>query len=508
MVIEADACATHAQTALLRADDSYSCGSCRAHHTVCSCVEYEPSRSVASTAARLLGELFGWQFAPQVPARERAPRVLFDLLAPRQQACDPAHGDLRALAPCPEVNQCLQRLVAIVQGADFPACSDEPHLAYFPLQLRSELVRRIREEPALRSRAQTLRVTAALAETALEHHHSRKLLSQLSSQRQPEALAPIGSARTQALADCLREFPYTQNYRQLLAAEVALLSRPAPPLLLRDRDVSALPPAAQRTFQLERDKLRTLASPPATTSLREATIAVCGCGPLPISGLMLHTFTGANVLLIDRDMSSVDAAQHWVRELERLHVLEPGAVRVAHADVEHIGWHDADGAEDSRDSAPKHDTVRSVASSSLRCDIVLIASLVDHAAKQRLAQRMRQTTREEHATTPHTLLLRSAAGLCAELAYEAVDTHAINHLCLPFCGESLPRSQLWPGLEAASAATRGITTEASSELLVIAHRNVLNTTELYRRLPLSATELRELTQLDDIVSQRELVGTL
>jgi hypothetical protein len=499
MVIEADACAAHAQAALLRADDSDLCS---AHHAVVDGATYDPARSIAGTAARLLGELFGWQFAPQVPARERPPRVLFDVLAPRREACDPARGDLRALAPCPEVNQCLQRLVAIVQGADFPACSADPHLAYFPVQLQRELVRRIREEPALRQRAHTLRATAALAETALEHHYSGLLLAQLSSQRQPEALAPIGSARTQALADCLREFPYTQNYQQLLAAEASLLSRPAPALLLRDRDVWALPLAARRAFQLERDKLRMLASKSAkatATSLRETTIAVCGCGPLPISGLMLHTFTGANVLLVDRDTRSVEAASVWVRELERLRVLEPGAVRVVQAPVEQIAWAGA---------AATHDAAGAAAVASLACDIVLIASLVDHGAKQQLARRLRHSATAEHATTPHTLLLRSAAGLCADLAYEAVDTHAINHLSLPFCGESMPRSQLWPGLEAASAASRGITTDTSSELLVIAHRNVLNTTELYRRLPLSATELRELTQLGDIVSQRELVGTL
>jgi hypothetical protein len=280
----------------------------------------------------------------------------------------------------------------------------------------------------------------------------------------------------------LAPFPYTHNYLQLLAAEVALLDQRPVPVLLRDRELFALSPAARQSFRSERDKLRAFAAVSSQASA-EQTIAVCGCGPLPISGLLLHTWTGARVLLIDRDPSSIDAARAWVHELERLSVLEAGAVRVLNADVSQLEFATTDAA--ARSGGPTR----------LRCDVMLVASLVDHAAKLRLARRLRVAA----DGAPHTLLLRSATALCAELAYEPVDTGAINHLRLPFCGESLPSNQVCAGVDAESAARRGVPAAASSELLVLAHRNVLNSTEVYRRLALSDAQLSELAALEQLM---------
>jgi SAM-dependent methyltransferase len=482
MVIEANACTAHAQSASLHAGHAGAEHGCLAHQPSDGCVAFDPARSVEAYTQRLLGELFGWQFAPSVPVRDRATTVISEQLLARQAACDPAGGDLRALAPGPDVNRVLQRLVAIVQGVDLPAaCAVDSHAAEFRRALHSELVRRIQADPALRERAHAVRSSAALAETALEHHFSARLLSSLRTTPAAASLPLIGVARTEALTRCLGDFPYTHNYVQLLAAEVDLLHRATRPLLLRDRDLLTLSPAARQTFQAERDKLRDhgkrgLAE--AMRPLHEQTIAVCGCGPLPITGLMLHTWTGARVRLVDRDPSSVAAARAWVQELERLRVIERGAVSVHELDID--DWHFDAGQRTQR----------------LDCDIVLVASLVPHAAKQRLARRLQENT----PNSPHTLLLRSAAGLCAELAYEAVATQSVNHVRLAFCGESLPRNQVWHGLDALSAGLRGVTADTSSELLVIAHHNVLNSTELYRRLPLSNEQVLELATLERLVA--------
>lgn len=499
MVIEANASTASGQAASLHVGDDLVC---TAHHAADGCAEYQAARSVESYSQRLLGELFGWEFAPQVPLRERTARVIFEQLVPKRDACDPAHGDLRALAPSPEVDIVMRRLVAIVQGqgADFPPpCSIDPHSGEFQRDLHAELVRRIQQHPVLKERARVLRSIAALAETALEHHFSQRLLTQLRTRSAPETpLAAAGHARTQALCECLGDFPYTQNYVQLLAAEVALLNAPSKPVLLRDRELLTLTPKARRLFQAERDKLRaqceSLPATPATLKpLQEQSIAVCGCGPLPITGLMLHTWTGARVRLIDRDASSAAAARIWVEELERLHVLEKGAVRVHELDIDALTFGDNPTRSDSKQD-----------SECLDCDIVLIASLVQHEAKERFAQRLQAniagSDSKSPTNIPHTLLLRSATGLCAELAYEAVSTRTINHMRLAFCGESLPRNQVWQGLDAVSAGLRGVTADTSSELLVIAHRNVLNSTELYRRLPLGNEQVAELATLEKLVA--------
>jgi len=445
------------------------------------------ARAVHAHCQTLIGELFGWQFAPDVATDERSAPVLFEQLAPRVAACDPSTGDLRALAPSPEVNRSLRRLVAIIQHADCDPAHAAPN--HFEYEVHAQLLRLIQSEPVLRERAHTLRKAAALAETALEHHYSRLLLNQLTrlnavpSANEVDPECSIGTMRTRTLERCLAGFPYTHNYLQLLAAEVALLECPSPPLLLRDRELRTLPSNAERGYKAARDRLRSLdrAHISARAALGEQTMAVCGCGPLPITGLMLHTWTGARVRLIDRNTASAEAARAWVHELERLQVLWPGYVEVVHADLDELTLSEPD----------------------TRCDIALVASLVEHDVKQRLAQRV---SRDESAG-PHSLLLRSATGLCAELAYEAVDTRRISSARLPFCGESLPRTQVWPTRRSGTregtqedahthnAAIPDTATDTCSEVLVIAHRDVLNSTELYRRIPLSDEQVDELAML-------------
>lgn len=174
-----------------------------------------------------------------------------------------------------------------------------------------------------------------------------------------------------------------------------------------------------------------------------------------MTGLALHALTGAHMTLIDIDPHSAARAEALVRELERLHVLDRGAVQVLVADA-------ADPSAWGRDS-----------------DVVLVASLVPLDAKQALMHMLPAVS----GRRPVDVLLRSAAGLCAELIYEPVPTAALSSLGLPYCGESVPAHLITAGLTALVAAVRGATSPSSSELKVTAHESVLNTTELYCAVP-------------------------
>lgn len=414
------------------------------------------------TCERTIGELFGWQFTR---ARSTAPAIFEQLVAAYGRDA-PDAGDLRALAPAPLLDRSLKRLVSIIQG-DYDGTAEgawQARSAVFELAIAQRLLLRIRSQPPLSERARWLRRFAGAAEAAMEHHYSERLLAQVQALKRPFPAAPHGRQRTHSLELCLFDFPYARNYLQLSAAERALLLSTAPPALLRDREYATLEPGDRRAFIALRSELHA-AHGTARAPLREQTIAVCGCGPLPISGLMLHTSTGARVVMIDRDPSAVRAAQAWVEALERLQVLDPGAVSVSEGEVAQLD--------------------------ALHFDLILVASLVDAPAKLALAQ---QLVAARTART-HTLLFRSAGGTCAELAYEALDTVAIRSSGWQFAGESLPRHQVFTGLTPLRAAACGVSADASSEVLVIAPRQVLNSTELFRRWPHGAEPAAALQRL-------------
>ncbi len=372
----------------------------------------------SEVAERVIGELFGTS-------------SIFSQLLPRYLAGDPVRGRFPQLAPHPVVDRALGRLVAIARGELGP-----PHTR---AEARAALLARIQGDPALRDRARALRQLAAVAETELEHHYSERLLARLAGATAPLDRVSHGALRMHRLLAHLRDFPYAANYAHLVSAELSLLETDVAPLFVRDRELARLQEhgsAAARTLQALRD---VHGSPLPPVALADATIAVVGCGPLPITGLMLHAWTGSAVTLVDLDRSSVERSCALVRELERLSVIDEGAVRVLLGDAaEPAEWGGA-------------------------VDVVLVASLVPHAAKLRLARALVAAT----SGKPFALLVRSAAGLCAELAYEPVATHEISCAALAFCGESVPAHQV----------------SSSRELIVVAHESVLNTTELYRTRP-------------------------
>jgi hypothetical protein len=427
-------------------------------------VEVEPDgrydaqqRAVQAICARVLNELFG----SASPQAQSALPSLYALLDARLRACKPEHGDLRALAPCSEVNLALGRLVAIVQG-DYVAHTDE----VWPKRelehaVRVALLARIQSEPRLRERAHRLRSCAGLAETAMEQHYSRALLEQLESQRTPFVLQPAGALRTDVLERCLVNFPYTRNYRLLTAAELRLLQHPAPPLLIRAAHHESLSRAQRQRLEAELAQLRRLAMHKREQQYgHRQTFAVCGAGPLPVTGLMLHTLTGARVSLFERDQAAVAVSRKLIAQLERLQVLDAGAVQVIQGDVAQL---------------------------TPRADVVVVASLVDNVAKLQLIEHLRAAGA---ASGLSALLLRSASSLCAELAYEPVDTLQFSDPSLPFCGESVPASQL----------------DLRSERLVSSAKEVLNDTELYRPVQLCGAQPHAVSWLRELLVQLRAAG--
>jgi len=455
---------------------------------------------------RVLSELFDERCVEADLAREAVPTSIFAELAPRLSASSAHLRGHSPLAPNLEVGACLTRLVELLRFDRFdrvPSCMPDVHPTHyrssrqqqFDLEVSQQLLARIRRDARLSEQAHVIRRSAALAESAMEHHYSRLLVDMLQSwhdrprarfdrgQRDSAtvtALAP-GNERTRALLLHLAPFPYGLSYARLVAAELRLLAAPVQPLWLRDRELARLDAGARHQLERVRDGLACTAwsstSRPSfrLDGLRDKVIAVCGAGPLPVTGLMLHTESDADVVLIDNDDASVAQAARLVEALEHRGVLREGAVRVVHGDAGTLRF------------VPPHGRA-SHSAESLTCDVVLVASLVDHDAKVSLARRLY----EDEASAPMALLLRSAASLCAALAYEPVDTSHISTLGLPFCGESVPANLVFLQLDRDTAARRGVTCGESRELVVTAHGSVLNTTELYHRvrLPASASALR------------------
>jgi hypothetical protein len=336
------------------------------------------------------------------------------------------------------------------------------------LHIGEAVVRRIREDARLQARAHELRSIAALAETAMEHHYSEQLCAGLQDRRTTRALLPAGSLRNHELERCLGAFPYTRNYRLLTLAELRLLHQPAVPRLLRDAEVHELSTQERERFRRELSALRGWAASARADASRSLRFAVCGAGPLPISGLMLHTLTDADVTLIEREPRAARAARRLIAELERLQVLRSGAVHVTEQDATELRF------GPRPDSGPSH-------------DVLLIASLVDAQGKAALARHLHEAAR---AGTAPRVLARSAAALCAELAYQPLDTLQLSELCLPFCGEQAPRARVLP-----RAATHA---NPDTEQLVHSPHELLNSTELFHHVPLTAAQRTALGWLSDL----------
>lgn len=481
-------------------------------------------------AERLIGEILGWDLVdwPTVlphqgrkfsfgRQRQRIASI-HDQLKPHFDRCDPSRHDFSPLRPSPVVNDNLSRLVGHLcrhigrhgvsdNDEDSPAlerteAQDRLHLAVIELFLG-----RIDEDAELRLRAERLKRIAAAAENELEKHFADLINDRLESSFLQGALldwqkikslrdqAESRIAETRALNEeelaglsmpvlslddealiriemakiLLSRFPYLRNYELMMLAELRMLQQPLVPRFVRERDLAGEAGSIDRPLLARWDKALTgfsLQDPRSTLDPGPSqTLVVCGSGPLPLSALFLHLFTGAAMVLVDADASAIERSGRLIGNLERLTILEPGALTMRKGDVGQLAFH-----------APGTPTPAS-AEASIACDGVMIASLVDQDAKARITAQF-----QCDPNAPNLLIMRSAIGLSAKLVYDAIPTKTFSQGNLAYCGETIPAAQVATHLDRIEAIQRKVASVTSPNILAIAHPDVVNTTEVYRRI--------------------------
>lgn len=448
--------------------------------------------TIARSAQFLLDELFN-----RPP--DRAFKALHPQLRALEQACQAERRDFSALAPAPLLNALLGRLVALLQGegvlddrqAPIPWSAQDRHLRALVTHVAAA---RIRQCPDLQRQAHDIRRIAGIAEGQMERFHSARVCRRL--KLIPSRIACSGSTPWHRLRAAFSEFPYTDNYERLVRAELRLLATPATPNWQRLGERPILSAAAARGLPRLRVAVHHAlqarsALPLAVGTWAKKTFVVCGSGPLPLTGLMFHGLTQANVVLVDNDPHAVAQARLLVSALERHQALRPNAVRVLLADAGELRF------------IPPLAQRRALHTSSrtqqeVQCHGLLIASLLPTATKRRIFRHLRDTPMEQ----PLAVLARSARGLTAELAYEAVPTTELSDLLIPFCGDLWPENQVfWQGRGPGRVA-RHLADTAWEEPLLYAPRDVINTSELFYRLPLPIADQQ--LQLSRISSPIEI----
>lgn len=473
--------------------------------------------STVLIAERLVGEILGWNqvdwsavephrnrkffFGRQ---RQRDPSI-HDQLKPFFDRCGPLTGNFSALKPSPTVNANLTRLVGHLcrhvgehylpdletDGVMLKRTVEQERLH---VAVIDRFLRRIDDDPILAERATCLKAIAAAAENELEkhfadlinehieanflpggtqdHYKRENLCDQARGQvietrelneRELTGLAtPILSLdeearlRIEMAKILLGRFPYMRNYELMLFAELAMLQQPLPPRSCEDGASDA-----------DSGSYEYFGSGSGIGSWLGAdrTMAICGSGPLPLSALFLHLFTGTRIVLIDQAPAAVERSKRLIANLERLEIVAPSALTVHQCNAGEVCFR-------SRNTRPKI----TPDAPSVACDAVMIASLVDPDAKAAIAEHV-----GSDPDAPELLIMRSATGLSARLAYDAIPTEALNRDGLAYCGKTLPATQVSTKLDRREAIRRGVACSASPDVLAIAHPDVVNTTEIYRR---------------------------
>ncbi|MGH1478022.1 MAG: hypothetical protein ACRBM6_04715 [Geminicoccales bacterium] len=492
-------------------------------------------------AERLVGGILGWDKVDwSVVESHRSRRFSFgrqrqdnlsihDQLKPFFDRCDPGRGDFSALKPSPAVNHNLSNLVRLLcchigghslpgsktNGKVFERTIEQERLHQLVID---QFLCRVGDDPVLDARAARLKAIAAAAENELEKHFADLINDHLEKNYLPDGVldshkhaslrdqarnrveaaralnarelaglsTPHGVLdaealiRTEMAKILLGRFPYMRNYELMLLAELAMLQRPLAPRFVPDRMLSsrggvidaalieqwddAISKAASRLHPLKKTGAAWDRTP-----LQDRSIAICGSGPLPLSALFLHLFAGTKVILIDQAPVAIDRSRRLISNLERLDVIAPGALTVREHDAGRVCFY-------APDMPPP--AVTSDESSMIACDAVMIASLVDSTAKTTIAD---QVSRDPNA--PDLLIMRSATGLSAKLAYDTIPTQVVSRRGLAYCGEALPATQVATRLDRIKAIRQGVACITSPDVLAIAHPDVVNTTEVYRKIP-------------------------
>lgn len=479
-------------------------------------------------AERLVGEILGWDLVDWSAVEPHKGKRFFfgrtrlgeasihDQLQPLFDRCDPGKNDFSALKPSPVVNANLSKLVGCLcrhvgrhgllgdqatgSALQRTAEQDKLHIA-----ATRRLLNRIEAEPGLGERAGRLKRIAAAAESELEKHFADLINHRLESSFLPngnpdpykikglrdQARSRVAETRAlnqRELVDLsvpdlaldeealiriemarilLSRFPYVRNYELMLLAELAMLQAPLTPRFARERRLADKEGDVD-TALLERldhalaDIADHLGRAQAPRQLQDQTIAICGSGPLPMTALFLHLFTDARIILIDDDPTAVERSKRLIGNLESLEILKPRVLTTLQEDAGRLQFRASD---------------MSSSDTSLRCDAVMMASLVDHAAKASIAAQFSSEPR-----TPPLLIMRSATGLSARLAYDPVPTETFSRGHLAYCGETLPATQVATHQARVEAVRDGVVSKSCPDVLAIAHPDVVNTTEIYRRI--------------------------
>lgn len=490
--------------------------------------------SAVLISERLIGEIFGWDLVDWSAIERHKGRKFFfgrqrkgdpsihDHLKPYFDRCDPSKNDFSPLKPSPILNANLSRLVdhlcrhigkhelTAVEAGGSPLVrtleQDQLHLAVV-----ERLLDRIGNSASLGKRAARLKRIAASAESELEKHFADLINERLESsflqgglldpckirdlrdqarQRLEEtcllnkcvlaglsvpdlALDDEALARIEMAKILLNRFPYVRNYELMLLAELAMLQQPLRPRFARERMLSSRGGTIQAALIERWDeavaRMASFFEEPRKKrwrgSLADRTIAVCGSGPLPMSALFLHLLTGASIVLVDEDGVAVRCSRRLIVNLERMGILGQGALTVLERRAGDVTFHDPT-------QRPKAACTTAVA-----CDAVMIASLVDAESKASIAE---QFASNGHA--PQLLIMRSATGLSAKLAYDPIPTEAFCRGNLVYCGETVPATQVATHLNRFEAISRGVACTASPDVLAIAHPDVVNTTEIFQKV--------------------------
>lgn len=516
--------------------------------------------SAALIAERMIGEILSWDLVDwSTIERHRGKKFSFerrrgevsihDQLKPLFDRCDHGQGDFATLRPSPIVNANLSKLVGYLcqhigksnlpsNAIDAPALNRSKEQDQLHLAVVQRIVGRIEEDPHLRERAWRLKHIAAAAESELESHfadlinerlegsflpkgnleaHKIRGLQDQAKSRLPETKARnehelLGLAMPDLALDedswvriemskiLLSRFPYVRNYELMLLAELTMLQQPMIPRFVPERRIADQVGGVD-LGQIERlddlihrlaHRVEPLRMPARPSSPSNQTFAICGSGPLPMTALFLHLFTGARIVLVDNAQTAIERSKRLIDNLERLEILSPGDLTVVPKDAGELRFHKI---KPSVDASPD---------ATLSCDAVIIASLVDRETKASIASQF-----SADPAAPPLLIMRSATGLSAKLAYDAVPTETFSRGLLAYCGETLPAPQVATHQSRSEAARQGNAHVASPDVLAIAHPDVVNTTEVYRSMPAfgesGALDFGTCVSLDDWLKALERV---
>lgn len=317
-------------------------------------------------AARIIGEVFGWEhltendwksltqcppqgFHPDRDSQSLRASIFNELKALWDQ-CDPSAHDFSSLRPGDTVNHDLCAFVQIICTRFKTHAGMKPDQDQHHYTVVSEVLKRLHTDPALRQKLETLRQIAGYAEGEMERYYADRINAKceedgfIGKHHLPQAASV--SEKMQALKKILHPFPYPDNYEKIIEAETRLMKQPLDPAYFRieDMDEEALRNGngviAARIASVK-DKaaqlMQTLSGESSLTrhiaSFEKKYITFPGSGSLPLSGIMLHITTGANINLIDIDPDAVQQSRRLITNLEKLGLVKPGGIKVIEGNI-------------------------------------------------------------------------------------------------------------------------------------------------------------------------------